>query len=87
MDNVELSFSEVALEAAADQAMKRKTGARGLRSILEQTLLEVMYELPSMTGVTGCLVDADAIVGKSSATLVMANGESVPMPQVGQKSA
>jgi ATP-dependent Clp protease ATP-binding subunit ClpX len=87
MDNVELSFTEDALEAAADQAMKRKTGARGLRSILEQTLLEVMYELPSMTGVTGCLVNADAIVGKSSATLVMANGESVPMPQVGQKSA
>ncbi|MDA1347325.1 MAG: ATP-dependent Clp protease ATP-binding subunit ClpX [Chloroflexi bacterium] len=87
MDNVELSFTEDALEAAADQAMKLKTGARGLRSILEQTLLEVMYELPSMTGVTGCVVDADAIVGKSSTTLVMASGQSVPMPHVERLSA
>ena len=47
MDNVELVFTEAALDAAAEEALKQKTGARGLRSILEQTLLDVMYELPS----------------------------------------
>ena len=87
MDGVELSFTDDALEAAADQALKRKTGARGLRAILEQTLLEVMYELPSMTGVTGCAVDADAIAGNSSVSLVMSDGESVQMPYVERKSA
>ena len=87
MDDVELTFTDGALEAAADQALKRKTGARGLRAILEDTLLDVMYELPSMTGVAGCVVDADAIAGKSSVTLVMSNGDSVPMPVVEQKSA
>lgn len=47
MDDIELSFEEGALEAIADQAMARKLGARGLRSLLEQILLEPMYELPS----------------------------------------
>ena len=47
MDDVELSFEEGALEAIAHQAMARKLGARGLRSLLEQILLEPMYELPS----------------------------------------
>ena len=87
MDDVELSFTDGALEAAADAALKRKTGARGLRAILEETLLEVMYELPSMTGVTGSVVDADAIAGKSSVSLIMSNGESVQMPYVERKSA
>ena len=56
MEEVELSFTENALEAAAHQALKQNTGARGLRTILEQTLLDVMYELPSMNGVSLCNV-------------------------------
>ncbi len=87
MDDVELTFTDEALEAAADRALKRKTGARGLRAILEETLLDVMYELPSMTGVTGCLVDADAIAGRAGVSLFMGNGDSVPMPMFEQKSA
>ena len=47
LDNVELEFTEDALEAVADQALLRGTGARGLRAILEEVLLEVMYDLPS----------------------------------------
>jgi ATP-dependent Clp protease ATP-binding subunit ClpX len=80
MDNVELLFTTEALAAAAEQALKRRTGARGLRSILEQTLLDVMYELPSMTGVRKCLVEADAILRKATVTLVMESGDHVQMP-------
>ena len=87
MDDVELTFTEDALEAAAEQALKQKTGARGLRTILEQTLLDVMYELPSMKGVTRCDVDADAILGKASVELVTRSGERIPMPSREQKSA
>ena len=87
MDNVDIRFTDDALEAAADQAIKRKTGARGLRSILEHTLLEVMYEIPSMTDVVSCVVDANAIHGKSSVTLVMKNGTVIPMQLIEKKSA
>ncbi len=87
MDDVELAFTEEALSSAAEEALKHKTGARGLRTILEQTLLDVMYELPSMTGVSKCIVDSDAILGKATVSLVMENGETVPMPTMEQKSA
>ena len=79
MDDVELIFTESALEAAADEALKQKTGARGLRSILEQTLLDVMYELPSMTGVSKCVVDETTIYGTSPVTLIMETGDRAPM--------
>ncbi len=87
MDNVDIRFTDDALEAAADEAVKRKTGARGLRSILEHTLLEVMYEIPSMPDVVSCVVDANAIHGKSSVTLVMKNGTVIPMQLIEKKSA
>ncbi len=87
MDNVELVFTDEALEAAADEALKHGTGARGLRSILEQTLLDVMYELPSLKEVRRCVVDADAILGKADVSLMNKDGEPVPMPSREQKSA
>ena len=87
MDDVELVFTEKALEASAEQALLQKTGARGLRTVLEQTLLDVMYELPSMSGVTRCVVDADAIVGNADVSLLTADGEEIPMPSTEQKSA
>jgi len=58
-DDVELAFSEDALDAISDEALKRGTGARGLRAILEEVLLEVMYELPSRSDVTKCVVDRE----------------------------
>lgn len=61
MEGVALNFDKEALTAIAKQAMKRKTGARGLRSIIENALLDTMYELPSMTDVKEVLVDADVI--------------------------
>ena len=87
MDSVDLAFTDEALEAASDSALKQGTGARGLRSILENTLLDVMYELPSMSGVTRCVVDADAILGKRDVLLSDEQGEAVPMSPLVQKSA
>jgi ATP-dependent Clp protease ATP-binding subunit ClpX len=63
MDNVELVFSDQALELTADLALMRETGARGLRTIIERALLDVMYEIPSRRDVRKCVVAADAIRG------------------------
>ncbi|MEX0833098.1 MAG: ATP-dependent Clp protease ATP-binding subunit ClpX, partial [Actinomycetota bacterium] len=69
-DGVELDFSKDALEAIADQAILRGTGARGLRAILEEVLLGVMYELPSRQDVTKCKIDADVVLSGVNPTLV-----------------
>jgi ATP-dependent Clp protease ATP-binding subunit ClpX len=61
LEGVELTIREDALRAVAKKAMERKTGARGLRSILEHALLETMYELPAMTGVREVVVDVNAV--------------------------
>ena len=87
MDDVELVFTDGALEASADEALKQGTGARALRSILEQTLLDVMYELPTLSGVTRCTVDSDAILGEAQVSLQRDSGSTIPMPSREQKSA
>src|SRR6266478_6194371 len=69
-DNVELEFSEDALGAVADQALLRGTGARGLRAILEEVLLNVMYELPSRNDVGKCVIDRTVVLEKVNPTLV-----------------
>ncbi len=61
LEGVELEFREDALHAVATRAMERKTGARGLRSILENALLETMYELPSIDSVRKVIVDSSVI--------------------------
>ncbi|MGP9557701.1 ATP-dependent protease ATP-binding subunit ClpX [Psychrobacter sp. AOP7-A1-24] len=61
MEGAEISFTQEALDAIAKKAMERKTGARGLRSIVENALLETMYELPSMENAKTVMVDADVI--------------------------
>jgi ATP-dependent Clp protease ATP-binding subunit ClpX len=69
-DGVELEFTEDSLGAIADQAILRGTGARGLRAIMEEVLLNVMYELPSREDVTKCLVDRDVVLTGVNPTLV-----------------
>jgi ATP-dependent Clp protease ATP-binding subunit ClpX len=69
-DDVDLVFTDDALQAVGDEALKRGTGARGLRAILEEVLLEVMYDLPSRTDVTQCVVDRNVVLDKVSPTLV-----------------
>ena len=61
MERVELIFTDAAVLAIAQEAVRRKTGARGLRAILENVMLEVMYEIPSMEGVKQCIVDEDVV--------------------------
>jgi ATP-dependent Clp protease ATP-binding subunit ClpX len=69
-DGVELEFKDDALRAIAEQAIMRGTGARGLRAIMEEVLLNVMYELPSREDVTKCLVDKDVVLTGVNPTLV-----------------
>src|SRR5690554_2995260 len=61
MDNVELEFDQEALEAIAEKAMERKTGARGLRSIIETIMLDVMFELPSRSDIKKCIITKETI--------------------------
>jgi ATP-dependent Clp protease ATP-binding subunit ClpX len=70
MERVRLKFTDDALKAIARQALKRRTGARGLRSILEDLMLDLMYELPSRTGVRECLITEDVVNGASAPILV-----------------
>ena len=69
-DDVDLHFTDDALEAVADLALERGTGARGLRAILEEVLLEVMYDLPSRGDVKQCIVDRAVVLEKVHPTLV-----------------
>ncbi len=75
LDNVELVFTDDALEAAAEEALRHKTGARGLRTVLEDCLLDVMYEIPSRGDVKKCVVDADAIRGRRRPLLLARSGQ------------
>jgi len=77
MEGVELEFREEALRAVSRRALERKTGARGLRSILEHNLLDIMYDLPSMKNVAKVVVDEAAINGESK-PLVIYEGSDMP---------
>ena len=70
MEGVKLRFTEDALQGVAEEATRRKSGARGLRAILEEVMLEVMYEIPSLTGVSECVVNRDVVVSRSRPQLV-----------------
>ena len=78
MEGVEVDFREDALRAVAEKAMERKTGARGLRSILESVLLNTMYELPSAESVAKVVVDDSVIKGESEPMLMYENVDEQP---------
>ncbi|MDI3326727.1 ATP-dependent protease ATP-binding subunit ClpX [Pontibacterium granulatum] len=75
MEGVDVDFREEALHAVAKKALERGTGARGLRSILEATLLDTMYELPSMEGVSKVVIDEGVISGDNDPLLIYENLE------------
>ena len=77
MEGCEIEFREDALRAIACKAMERKTGARGLRTILEQVLLDTMYDLPSMDNVRKVVIDENAIVGDSSPYMIFDTPEPI----------
>ncbi|MCJ7558354.1 MAG: ATP-dependent Clp protease ATP-binding subunit ClpX [Gammaproteobacteria bacterium] len=76
MEGVELDFREEALKAVAKKAMARKTGARGLRTILETVLLDTMYDLPSSTGATKVVVDEAVVLGDTTPYVIYESEES-----------
>ena len=70
LEKVRLKFTDDATAAIASEALKRGTGARGLRAILEDVMLDVMYDLPSIPGLTECVITRDAILGTEPPLLV-----------------
>jgi len=70
IDGVELVFDEPALEAIADQALERGTGARGLRAILEEVLLPVMFDLPSREDVASVVITEDVVLRGAEPTMI-----------------
>jgi len=73
MEGVELDFRDEALRAVANKALKRKTGARGLRSIMEATLLDTMYQIPSEHDISKVVIDESVIKGDSEPFKIYAN--------------
>jgi ATP-dependent Clp protease ATP-binding subunit ClpX len=80
MDNVNLEFKQEAIRAIAQEAYRRKTGARALRSIVEELMLEVMYELPSRKDVTRCMITREMVEKRSTAELLV-HPSSLPKPE------
>jgi ATP-dependent Clp protease ATP-binding subunit ClpX len=80
MDNVQLEFQMDAVQAIAKEAYRRKTGARALRGIVEQLMLDMMYELPSRKDVTKCLITRD-MVEKLSTAEILQHPASIPKPE------
>jgi ATP-dependent Clp protease ATP-binding subunit ClpX len=73
LQGVDLKFTEGAIKAVAEEALKRKSGARGLRSILENSMLDIMYEIPSMTNVRECIVSEEVVLKKDPPILLLEN--------------
>jgi ATP-dependent Clp protease ATP-binding subunit ClpX len=74
-DDVDLVLTDDALEAVADEALKRGTGARGLRAILEEVLLDVMYDLPSRSDVARCVIDRSVVLDHMTPTLITSTAD------------
>ncbi len=71
MDNVELEFDEQALDSIVDKAIERKTGARGLRSIIEEIMRDIMFEIPSTPNISKCVITKETVIDKKAPELVI----------------
>jgi ATP-dependent Clp protease ATP-binding subunit ClpX len=79
LDNVELAFTDDGLKACAEEAIRHKTGARGLRTVLEDTLMDVMYEIPSRSDVKKCVISGDTIRNRQRPLLLTRSGAHVEL--------
>ena len=70
MDDVELEFNQDALEAIVDKAIERKTGARGLRSIIEDIMRDIMFEIPSTPNITKCIITRNTVINKARPEII-----------------
>ena len=77
LDGVELVITPEALESCAEEAIRHRTGARGLRTVLEDTLLDVMYEIPSRGDIKKCVVSADTVMGRARPLMLTRSGQVV----------
>lgn len=81
LENIDLVFEDAALDAIAEQALKRNTGARGLRSVLEDAMLEIMFEIPSQKNIDKCTISKDVILDKEKPRLTYRGKEDIkPSP-------
>lgn len=80
LDDVRLSFEPDAIDAIADQALERKTGARGLRSIMEKTMMDEMYRIPSDESIEACIVTKESVEGACQPLLVYRENETAQIP-------
>jgi ATP-dependent Clp protease ATP-binding subunit ClpX len=87
LDQVDLEFTEDALESIAEQAIKRGTGARGLRAIMEEVLQSAMYDLPSRGDVSKCVVTREVVLEHVAPTLVPRDASAPPRRERREKSA
>ena len=80
-ENVALRFTDSALKAVARQSRERKSGARGLRAIMESAMLDVMYEIPSMDGVKECVINEEVILNQEEPILLFEQSREVAASQ------
>ena len=85
MDNVELEFEKEALELIVDKAIERKTGARGLRSIIEEIMRDIMFEIPSNPKIEKCIVTKETVLNGESPKIIINNNREVPKKTVKNK--
>lgn len=80
-ENVTLRFTDSALRAIAKKSMERKSGARGLRAIMEETMLDVMYDIPSMDGIKECVINQEVILNKEEPILLFEQSQEQALSQ------
>ncbi len=85
IDGVELVFEREALEAIVDKAIERKTGARGLRSIIEEIMRDIMFDIPSNPNIEKCIITRDTVLGKSGPKIIEGEKENIRKPIIKKK--
>ena len=86
IDGVELKFEKEALEAIVEKAIERKTGARGLRSIIEEIMRDIMFEIPSNPNIEKCIITKKTVLEKSGPELVIGNKKEENKKAKGKKA-
>ena len=81
LDNVELEFEKEALNAIVDKAIERKTGARGLRSIIEEIMRDIMFEIPSNPKIEKCIITKETVINNEPPKIVINNNREIPKKQ------
>ncbi len=85
IDGVELSFKQEALEAIVEKAIERKTGARGLRSIIEEIMRDIMYEIPSNPNIEKCIITKDTVANNKGPETIINENKTVRKPAIKKK--